>query len=115
MNDSDNIRGRSLGPEDFGMKRAVPDMENLPSIADILKEMPKPLGMTWSMKNMKRFLIARGYKIIKKMDYDIGKDIDIAIKEGMDLVPTSGNIVETFSNEIQNLIIELAIKLSNKL
>ena len=115
MNDSNNIRGRSLGPEDYGMKRAQPDFEKLPSLIEILKSMPKPLGMTWSMENMKRFLTARGYRIINRMDYGTGEEIDIAVKEGMDLVPTSGNIVETFSNEIQNLVIELAIELSNKL
>lgn len=71
-----------------------------------LTMMPKPFGMTWKREKMIEFLKSRGYSIVKRFDLDTDEDFEVAVKSGSEYVPDTRNIVEAFSEEMQNLIIE---------
>ena len=77
-----------------------------------LAMMPKPFGMTWKRDNMIKFLRSRGYSIIKRYDIDTEEDFEVAVKSGSEYVPDSRNIIETFSDEMQNFIIEWSTSFS---
>lgn len=71
-----------------------------------LTMMPKPFGMTWKREKMIEFLKSRGYSIVKRFDLDTDEDFEVAVKSGSEYVPDTRNIVEAFSEEMQNFIIE---------
>lgn len=71
-----------------------------------LTTMPKPFGMTWKREKMIEFLKSRGYSIVKRFDLDTDEDFEVAVKSGSEYVPDTRNIVEAFSEEMQNFIIE---------
>jgi hypothetical protein len=71
-----------------------------------LTMMPKPFGMTWKREKMIEFLKSRGYSIVKRFDLDTDEDFEVAVKSGSEFVPDTRNIVEAFSEEMQNFIIE---------
>jgi hypothetical protein len=71
-----------------------------------LTMMPKPFGMTWKRDKMIEFLKSRGYSIVKRFDLDTDEDFEVAVKSGSEYVPDTRNIVEAFSEEMQNFIIE---------
>lgn len=77
-----------------------------------LAMMPKPFGMTWKRDNMIKFLKSRGYSIVKRYDIDTEEDFEVAVKSGSEYVPDSRNIIETFSDEMQNFIIEWSTSFS---
>jgi hypothetical protein len=71
-----------------------------------LTMMPKPFGMTWKREKMIEFLKSRGYSIVKRFDLDTDEEFEVAVKSGSEYVPDTRNIVEAFSEEMQNFIIE---------
>lgn len=71
-----------------------------------LTMMQKPFGMTWKREKMIEFLKSRGYSIVKRFDLDTDEDFEVAVKSGSEYVPDTRNIVEAFSEEMQNFIIE---------
>lgn len=71
-----------------------------------LTMMPKPFGMTWKREKMIEFLKSRGYSIVKRFDLDTDEEFEVAVKSGSEFVPDTRNIVEAFSEEMQNFIIE---------
>ena len=53
-----------------------------------------------------RILEEQGYSIVKRFDLDTDEDFEVAVKSGSEYVPDTRNIVEAFSEEMQNFIIE---------
>ena len=113
---NDGIYG-NLNLSDFGKLVRGSDFEESSSDGMwktllTLAMMPKPFGMTWKRDNMIKFLRSRGYSIIKRYDIDTEEDFEVAVKSGSEYVPDSRNIIETFSDEMQNFIIEWSTSFS---
>lgn len=113
---NDDIYG-NLNLSDFGKLVRGSDFEESSSDGMwktllTLAMMPKPFGMTWKRDNMIKFLRSRGYSIIKRYDIDTEEDFEVAVKSGSEYVPDSRNIIETFSDEMQNFIIEWSTSFS---
>ena len=113
---NDDIYG-NLNLSDFGKLVRGSDFEESSSDGMwktllTLAMMPKPFGMTWKRDNMIKFLKSRGYSIIKRYDIDTEEDFEVAVKSGSEYVPDSRNIIETFSDEMQNFIIEWSTSFS---
>lgn len=113
---NDDIYG-NLNLRDFGKLVRGSDFEESSSDGMwktllTLAMMPKPFGMTWKMDNMIKFLKSRGYSIVKRYDIDTEEDFEVAVKSGSEYVPDSRNIIETFSDEMQNFIIEWSTSFS---
>lgn len=113
---NDDIYG-NLNLSDFGKLVRGSDFEESSSDGMwktllTLAMMPKPFGMTWKRDNMIKFLKSRGYSIVKRYDIDTEEDFEVAVKSGSEYVPDSRNIVETFSDEMQNFIIEWSTSFS---
>ena len=113
---NDDIYG-NLNLSDFGKLARGSDFEEGSSDGMwktllTLAMMPKPFGMTWKRDNMIKFLRSRGYSIIKRYDIDTEEDFEVAVKSGSEYVPDSRNIIETFSDEMQNFIIEWSTSFS---
>lgn len=113
---NDDIYG-NLNLSDFGKLVRGSDFEESSSDGMwktllTLAMMPKPFGMTWKRDNMIKFLKSRGYSIVKRYDIDTEEDFEVAVKSGSEYVPDSRNIIETFSDEMQNFIIEWSTSFS---
>jgi hypothetical protein len=113
---NDDIYG-NLNLRDFGKLVRGSDFEESSSDGMwktllTLAMMPKPFGMTWKRDNMIKFLKSRGYSIVKRYDIDTEEDFEVAVKSGSEYVPDSRNIIETFSDEMQNFIIEWSTSFS---
>ena len=56
----------------------------------------------------------RGYRILNRHDDDLDEDYKVAIKPGETVVPEQGNLVDTFTSEIQNVLIDWMLSLNKK-
>lgn len=111
IDENDNYGNLNLS--DFGKLVKSSDLEDSDDGEDYkwktlltLTMMPKPFGMTWKREKMIEFLKSRGYSIVKRFDLDTDEDFEVAVKSGSEYVPDTRNIVEAFSEEMQNFIIE---------
>lgn len=111
--DDENEKYGNLNLSDFGKLVKSSDLEDSDDGEDYkwktlltLTMMPKPFGMTWKRDKMIEFLKSRGYSIVKRFDLDTDEDFEVAVKSGSEYVPDTRNIVEAFSEEMQNFIIE---------
>ena len=92
---------------DEGEEEDCPFAETIISIA----LMPKPFGMTWPSDKMIEFLKKRGYKIFERWDDDEEEEIHVAVKPNEQKLPGNNNILETFVNEVQDIILNWLSKL----
>lgn len=111
--DDENEKYGNLNLSDFGKLVKSSDLEDSDDGEDYkwktlltLTMMPKPFGMIWKREKMIEFLKSRGYSIVKRFDLDTDEDFEVAVKSGSEYVPDTRNIVEAFSEEMQNFIIE---------
>lgn len=110
--DDENEKYGNLNLSDFGKLVKSSDLEEDDGedykwkTLLTLTMMPKPFGMTWKREKMIEFLKSRGYSIVKRFDLDTDDEFEVAVKSGSEYVPDTRNIVEAFSEEMQNFIIE---------
>lgn len=111
--EDENEKYGNLNLSDFGKLVKSSDLEDGDDGEDYkwktlltLTMMPKPFGMTWKREKMIEFLKSRGYSIVKRFDLDTDEEFEVAVKSGSEYVPDTRNIVEAFSEEMQNFIIE---------
>lgn len=110
--DDENEKYGNLNLSDFGKLVKSSDLEEDDGedykwkTLLTLTMMPKPFGMTWKREKMIEFLKSRGYSIVKRFDLDTDEEFEVAVKSGSEYVPDTRNIVEAFSEEMQNFIIE---------
>lgn len=98
--------------EDYGLNS---DEELCPSVSMFvsLLTMDKPFGILWSRDNQVTFLKKLGYKIIE-VNKDITEyDILVAVKPDSEIIPDMNrdNIEETFSNEVQGILLNWLLKI----
>lgn len=116
--DDENEKYGNLNLSDFGKLVKSSDLEEDDGedykwkTLLTLTMMPKPFGMTWKREKMIEFLKSRGYSIVKRFDLDTDEDFEVAVKSGSEYVPDTRNIVEAFSEEMQNFIIEWSTSFS---
>ena len=117
--DDENEKYGNLNLSDFGKLVKSSDLEDSDDGEEYqwktlltLTMMPKPFGMTWKREKMIEFLKSRGYSIVKRFDLDTDEDFEVAVKSGSEYVPDTRNIVEAFSEEMQNFIIEWSTSFS---
>lgn len=116
--DDENEKYGNLNLSDFGKLVKSSDLEEDDGedykwkTLLTLTMMPKPFGMTWKREKMIEFLKSRGYSIVKRFDLDTDEEFEVAVKSGSEYVPDTRNIVEAFSEEMQNFIIEWSTSFS---
>lgn len=90
--------------------------ENCPLAETIMSmiALSKPFGMLWHPDMMCKFLKERGYKIIERFDEEQDRDVQIAVKKNSNKIPTSGNLMETFLEEVRNILFKWLLKIANE-
>ena len=113
----DNLLNSSEEDDDLDLSEVLGDEVESCAMADMIMSlslMPKPFGMTWSNKQMTDFLKARGYKILTRFDEDTDDEYDVAVKKDADCIPENCNIISTFAEEIQTILLKWLLKISKE-
>ena len=70
------------------------------------------LGLPWRrVDTIKKFLKARGYKILERVDDDHNKYY-VAVKPDTSAIPDYDNLRSTFLEEAEDLVVDMMIKFS---
>ncbi len=70
------------------------------------------LGLPWRREDViKKFLKARGYKILERVDDDC-KKYCVAVKPDTSAIPDYDNLRSTFLEEAEDLVVDMMIKFS---
>lgn len=73
----------------------------------------KPFGMLWPDDTMKDFLKQIGYRLVP-ITTEEGFQIDVAVKDNDNSIPTVPNIKDVFEKEVQDIILKELIKIKIK-
>lgn len=73
--------------------------------------LPRLFGMPWKSDKMEKFLKGRGYRIINRHDDDEDEDFKVAIKPGESMVPETSNLLEVFTDEVQEVLLDWMLSL----
>lgn len=91
----------------FGDEEECP----LPKMVMGFLSLPRPLGILWPIEKIKKFLTARGYILIERLDPDIEEYITVACKENDEVIPETSNLLEVFTSEVEDLLLGWLLKL----
>lgn len=104
----DNFDGNPILGED--------DIEScsIPNALISLTLLPKPFGMLWKSDKIIRFLKGRGYRIISRVDPETDEEYSVAVKPEEQVVPDTDNLSSTFSEEVQELLVDWMLSLKKE-
>lgn len=75
-----------------------------------LAGLPKPFGLPWKRDKIIEFLEKKGYDIIER-ETDMRETYFVAVKPGEDYIPQEDNLLSTFQDEIQDILINWLLTL----
>jgi len=93
------------------------DEDSCPFVNDLMgfiefKASTSFLGLPWRREDViKKFLKARGYKILERVDDNHDKYF-VAVKPDTSAIPDYNNLRSTFLEEVEDLVVDMMIKFS---
>lgn len=93
----------------FGDENECP----LPNMVMGFMSLPRPLGILWPPEKIKKFLKARGYLLLERVDPETDEEITVACKMGDEVIPETGNLVETFTSEVEDILLGWLLKIGD--
>lgn len=79
----------------------------------LLSTLSKPFGMvTWKKGKIIKFLETRGYTVMPRWDEDESVLHYVATKEEDDCVPEKENLLEVFSSEVQDILLNWLLRIA---
>lgn len=75
-----------------------------------LLTLPRPLGILWSPEKIKKFLKARGYILVDRISPETEEPITVACREDDSVIPMEENLVKTFTDEVEDILLNWLLK-----
>lgn len=113
--DDDKFKNSIEGAEGLGSFEDESEEKDCPYAETLLRLMltPHPFGMPWKTDQMVGFLRKRGYKVIERFDEESSDYYYVAVKPHEPTMPTTGNLIEVFVGECQEIILKWLIKIAD--
>lgn len=83
----------------------------LPKMVMGFLSLPRPLGILWPIEKIKKFLKARGYLLLERIDPETEELITVACKSNDEIIPETGNLVEIFTSEVEDILMDWLLKI----